>query len=111
MPVYVYQCNTCGRFEKRQSFNDAALTSCPTCGQPIKRLITPAPIVFKGSGWYSTDSRSSSFRTVDNGSQNGAEPKTDNGKTETAKTETGKTDSAATDSASSTKETAKSADA
>ncbi len=58
MPVYTYQCQTCGvRFERKQSFSARPLTRCPECGQPVRRLFQPVGIVFKGSGWYSTDSR------------------------------------------------------
>jgi putative FmdB family regulatory protein len=62
MPTYVYACDTCGKqFEKFQSFKDEPLTACP-CGQEgkVRRVIQPAGIVFKGSGWYITDSRGSS---------------------------------------------------
>ena len=68
MPTYVYQCETFGQFEQWQSFKDEPLTACPTCGSPVRRVITPAPIVFKGSGWYSTDSRSSQSKAITGGS-------------------------------------------
>ncbi|MFN8496598.1 MAG: FmdB family zinc ribbon protein [Anaerolineae bacterium] len=68
MPTYVYQCETCGQFEQWQSFKDSPLAVCPTCGSPVRRVITPAPIVFKGSGWYSTDSRSSQSKAITGGS-------------------------------------------
>ena len=71
MPTYVYQCETCGQFEQWQSFKDSALTACPTCGSPVRRVITPAPIVFKGSGWYSTDSRSTQSKAITGGSAGG----------------------------------------
>ncbi len=59
MPTYVYGCDTCGhRFEKFQKIQDAPLTECPECGARIRRIFQPAGIVFKGSGWYSKDSRS-----------------------------------------------------
>ncbi len=58
MPVYTYECENCGeRFEARQSFNDEPLTVCPTCEGKIYRVIQPVGIVFKGSGFYVTDSR------------------------------------------------------
>jgi putative FmdB family regulatory protein len=66
MPTYVYACDACGKqFEKFQSFKDDPLTSCP-CGQEgkVRRVIQPAGIVFKGSGWYITDSRGSSSSSV-----------------------------------------------
>ena len=58
MPTYVYGCDTCGHgFEQIQKFQDAALVTCPECGARIRRIFQPAGIVFKGTGWYSTDSR------------------------------------------------------
>ncbi len=57
MPMYEYQCDNGHIFEVRQSFSDATLTVCPTCGAKIHRVIQPAGIVFKGSGFYVTDSR------------------------------------------------------
>lgn len=58
MPTYEYQCKTCGHhFERVQRFSDAPLTECPQCSGEIRRVIHPAGIVFKGSGWYITDSR------------------------------------------------------
>jgi putative FmdB family regulatory protein len=61
MPTYEYQCKTCGHhFERVQRFSDAPLTECPQCSGEIRRVIHPAGIVFKGSGWYITDSRKGS---------------------------------------------------
>ena len=58
MPVYTYECESCGeRFEARQSFNDEPLTVCPTCEGKLYRVIQPVGVVFKGSGFYVTDSR------------------------------------------------------
>lgn len=58
MPTYEYLCKTCGHhFERVQRFSDAPLTECPQCSGEIRRVIHPAGIVFKGSGWYITDSR------------------------------------------------------
>lgn len=60
MPIYTYQCQSCSAIaEKRQSFSDAPLTTCEQCGGNVRRLIHPVGIVFKGSGWYVTDSRAS----------------------------------------------------
>jgi putative FmdB family regulatory protein len=60
MPIYEYECSTCKhRFERFQRFSDAALTECPECGAAVHRVIHAAGIVFKGSGWYITDSRKS----------------------------------------------------
>jgi putative FmdB family regulatory protein len=61
VPIYDYRCDECGhRFSAVQSFNDSALDKCPNCGKRPRRLITAPGIVFKGSGWYKTDSRPAS---------------------------------------------------
>ncbi len=60
MPVYTYQCEECGvRFDARQSFSDAPVSVCPECGGHTHKVIGPVGVVFKGSGFYVTDSRSS----------------------------------------------------
>ena len=61
MPTYEYQCKTCGhQFEQMQRFSDPPLTECPKCSGQVRRVIFPAGVIFKGSGWYITDSRKSS---------------------------------------------------
>jgi putative FmdB family regulatory protein len=62
MPVYTYRCDSCGvRFDRQQSFNDQPLTRCPECGKKnLHKVYGPVGIVFKGSGFYSTDHRSPS---------------------------------------------------
>jgi predicted nucleic acid-binding Zn ribbon protein len=57
MPIYVYERPDGSRFELRQGFNDNALTEDPETGVAVRRIMQPAPIIFKGSGWYKTDSR------------------------------------------------------
>ena len=58
MPIYDYRCDHCGHaFSQVQSFSDPAVEKCPNCGKKPRRLIVPPAIVFKGSGWYKTDSR------------------------------------------------------
>ena len=60
MPTYQYACTECGHaFDQFQSFSDAALTECPQCGGRLRKLFSAAGVVFKGSGFYRTDSRSS----------------------------------------------------
>jgi putative FmdB family regulatory protein len=60
MPIYAYECGECGvRFERRQSFSDEPVKVCPECGGEVHRLIQPAGIIFKGSGFYVTDNRGS----------------------------------------------------
>jgi putative FmdB family regulatory protein len=60
VPIYEYECVQGHRFERRQGFHDEPLRACVECGQSARRLIQPAPIIFKGSGWYINDSRSNS---------------------------------------------------
>lgn len=62
MPVYIYRCENCGvQFEKHQSFKDDPLKTCPDCAHDaLRKVMTPAGIVFKGSGWYATDHKSAS---------------------------------------------------
>jgi predicted nucleic acid-binding Zn ribbon protein len=59
MPIYVYERPDGSRFEIRQGFNDPHLSEDPETGVPVRRILQPAPIIFKGSGWYKTDSRAS----------------------------------------------------
>lgn len=60
MPTYEYACRSCGRhLEVQQSFSDEPLTTCPTCGGQLRKVFGNIGISFKGSGFYSTDNRSS----------------------------------------------------
>lgn len=60
MPTYDYSCRSCGaRFEVWQKMSDEPLTTCPTCGSEIHRIVYPVGLVFKGGGFYSTDNRKS----------------------------------------------------
>ena len=58
MPTYEYACTECGnRIEVVQSISEAPLTTCPVCGGALRKVYSPVGIVFKGSGFYRTDSR------------------------------------------------------
>jgi putative FmdB family regulatory protein len=58
MPVYEYACTSCGeRTEAKQSFDDPPLEDCLQCGGKLRKLFSPVGIVFKGSGFYSTDAK------------------------------------------------------
>lgn len=58
MPIYEYECNSCRfRFTLKQDFSDDPIDTCPECQGPVRRLIHPVGIVFKGSGFYVTDHR------------------------------------------------------
>ena len=59
MPTYQYACTACDeRLEAVQSFHDAPLTQCPACGGTLRKVFSAVGVVFKGSGFYKTDSRS-----------------------------------------------------
>jgi putative FmdB family regulatory protein len=61
MPMYEYECGGCGRrFEQLQRITEDPLATDPECGGPVRRVIQPVGIIFKGSGFYATDSRKSS---------------------------------------------------
>jgi putative FmdB family regulatory protein len=92
MPIYEYECLTCGvTFEKRQSFSDAPKADCPNGHSETRRLLAAPAIVFKGSGFYITDNKSS--KSSANGtsssksekSESSAETKSES-KTESSKT-------------------------
>ena len=58
MPTYQYRCTTCGHdLEAVQKFTDASLTECPNCGGSLRKVFNAVGVVFKGSGFYRTDSR------------------------------------------------------
>jgi putative FmdB family regulatory protein len=75
MPTYQYACvNTdCGnRFELVQSFTDPAATECPVCGQPVRKVYGSVGVVFKGSGFYRTDSRKETVGAKSGSSSDGS---------------------------------------
>jgi putative FmdB family regulatory protein len=73
MPIYDYRCDSCGHaFSAVQSFADAPLDRCPQCGARPRRLLAAPAIVFKGSGWYKTDSRARA--TTGSGGADGTKP-------------------------------------
>ena len=66
VPTYQYACTQCGhQLEAVQSFSDAALTECPRCGGRLRKVFTAVGVVFKGSGFYRTDSRSGAAAKAD----------------------------------------------
>ena len=76
MPTYEYACAECGeRLEAVQKFSDDPLTECPACQGRLRKVFSPVGIVFKGSGFYRTDSRSSS--SVNGSKANGSSSSAD----------------------------------
>ena len=85
MPTYQYACTTpeCGnRFELVQSFTDPTASECPVCAGPVRKVFSAVGVVFKGSGFYRTDSRAKAGASE---SSNGtsASPKSDSGSSST----------------------------
>src|SRR3954453_3341857 len=74
MPTYQYACTSCGeRLEAVQKFSDDPLTECPACGGALRKVFSPVGVVFKGSGFYKTDSRSSRSSTSSSSNSAGGE--------------------------------------
>ena len=90
MPTYEYECQSCGhRFEKFQSMTDEPAKRCPECRCKVKRLFgTGSGILFKGSGFYQTDYRSSNYVTAAKKEKNAADGSTSDTSTTSAKSET-----------------------
>jgi len=94
VPTYQYACTACSeQLEVVQKFTDDPLTECPSCKGRLRKVFSPVGIVFKGSGFYRTDSRSS------NGSSSSSSPSSSNGS---------KSDSSSSSSDSSSKSDSKS---
>lgn len=79
VPIYDYRCDACGHaFSAVQSYTDATLDTCPQCGARPRKLLSSPAIVFKGSGWYKTDSRrGSDDAKADAKAEGKSEPKSD----------------------------------
>ncbi len=74
MPTYEYACRECSnRFETWQKMTDDPLTNCPECGGSIRRVLFPAGVVFKGSGFYKTDNSNSNSKVNENGNSHKSE--------------------------------------
>ena len=80
MPIYEYACTSCGeRVEAKQGFDDPPLEKCEICGGKLRKLYSPVGIVFRGSGFYSTDAKkgsgSGSTTTSKSGESKGSDKK------------------------------------
>ena len=85
MPTYAYRCTSCGHdYEKQEGFDAPAKQDCPRCGAQARRVIFPPPIVFKGKGFYVTDSRKGDRATIASDSDNGSAGKKEDSKPATA---------------------------
>jgi putative FmdB family regulatory protein len=73
VPTYAYACKDCGHaFDIQQSFTDSTLTVCPECEGALRKKFNSVGVVFKGSGFYRTDSRDSKGSTVSSGTKDSA---------------------------------------
>jgi putative FmdB family regulatory protein len=103
VPLYEYECSSCRRrFELRQKVTDEPVRVCPTCGGECRKVFHPVGIVFKGSGWYVTDSRKSETVSSTDKSDGdkpadgaAAKPAADGAKSETKPASNGETSSSA----------------
>ena len=104
MPTYQYSCTECGEpLEVVQKFDDDALTECPACGGRLRKVFSAAAIVFRGSGFYRTDSRNGSGKPS---KESGA--KKDDAKSETKKDSTSSSSSSSDSSSSGSSSASKS---
>lgn len=72
MPTYQYRCQDCSsELEVVQKFTDEPLTRCPTCDGALRKVYSAVGVVFKGSGFYATDSRAAKKKTGSSGSSSG----------------------------------------
>jgi putative FmdB family regulatory protein len=102
MPTYEYVCQSCGtHVEVYQRFSDDPLTECGVCGGPLRKVFHPAGILFKGSGFYATDSRSSRSKASSGDSKPDSKPAASSGSD--SKSETSSSTSKS-DASKSTKE-------
>ncbi|MER7543204.1 FmdB family zinc ribbon protein [Spirillospora sp. NPDC127506] len=113
MPTYQYVCTECGEpLEVVQKFSDDSLTECPACGGRLRKVFSAAGIIFKGSGFYRTDSRGSgtSSSTVgassngsSNGSANGSSGSSDSGSSSSSSSDSSSSSKSSSTSSSSEK--------
>jgi len=91
MPTYQYRCSDCGNeLEAVQKFTDAALTDCPTCDGSLRKVFNAVGVVFKGSGFYRTDSRADQKKKSGSGASGASKSdssKSDSGEKKTSTTE------------------------
>ncbi|HEU0190968.1 MAG TPA: FmdB family zinc ribbon protein [Mycobacterium sp.] len=105
MPTYSYQCTECGdRFDAVQAFSDDALTTCEHCSGRLRKLFGSVGVVFKGSGFYRTDSRDAAKASI-----NGADGSGKNGSSGGAGDKSGSAEKAATNGKSGSEKASASA--
>ena len=102
MPTYEYECDACHRvFEVRQRITEDPLTTCDACGGAVHRLLSAAPFILKGEGWYVTDYPSESRKKALDSEKSSSSSSSASSDKPAAKTDGAKSDSAKTDGAKS----------
>ena len=102
MPTYEYVCTKCGEgLEAVQSFNDPPLTKCPHCKGKLRKVFSAAGIVFKGSGFYKTDSRSGSKTSASSSSSKESKSTSDSSSSSSSSSSDSSSSSTASTSSSS----------
>jgi putative FmdB family regulatory protein len=106
VPTYSYACTECGnRFDEVQAFSDAALTTCPKCSGRLRKLFGNVGVVFKGSGFYRTDSREAaktSAKSSSNGSSSSSESASASSSSEKSSSEKSSSEKSSSEKSSST---------
>ena len=92
MPIYEYKCENGHVFDVMQKLSDDPLTSCIECGAPVRKVLHPVSISFKGSGFYSTDYKSQSSQKAETSKNGEADTKTSDNKSSSTEKSTGKQD-------------------
>jgi putative FmdB family regulatory protein len=101
VPTYSYACTACdNKFDVQQAFSDDALTECPQCEGRLRKLFGKVGVVFKGSGFYRTDSREAAKSSSDGSSKSSSESSSSSSSSE-KKSESSKSDSSSSSSSKS----------
>lgn len=99
MPLYTYRCNENDHeFQARQRMLDDPLTECPVCGGPVRRIVSSVGVVFKGSGFYVTDNRSSKVNGGKPGKAKSTESTKESGSSDTSSSTTASSSDASSSS-------------
>ena len=103
MPTYSYACTECGdRFDAVQTFSDDALTTCTKCNGRLRKLFNSVGVVFKGSGFYRTDSRESS-KSSSSASSSSSSSESSSGEKSSSSSDKGSSDKGSSDKSSADK--------
>jgi putative FmdB family regulatory protein len=107
VPTYSYACTECGnRFDVVQSFTDDALTTCEKCSGRLRKLFNSVGVVFKGSGFYRTDSREAAKSSTNGSAKTNSSTESSTTSDKSSPSETSSSSSTKSDSTSSTSATA-----